>query len=714
MDDPAERASPHHADRLASSVRWFREHVRLGVALGIVVEVGLALLFRHVPQSIRPGISVAVAILPGLVVALVNGAVAGCLVATVGGIAFVLLVYNGSDTPPAASGIPLILVWVAIAALAGIVSERLRRRTTLALGSAAAAREEAEAARERAERLAARAMGLQRMTAGLGEAVTVHDVAKEILGPGLDAMVADGGLLAILDEEATTLNVIERRSIEPAVVGAAGPVGSIPVGSPGLLSDPVRTRTAAFVSSADELARRFPSIAQAASATDFNAWSVVPLIGSAPLGVLCFAYTHPRAFEPPERESLATFASQSAQALERAQLYEGQRRVAEVLQRSLLPDRVDTVPPVRAAARYLAGGPNVEVGGDWYDLLPLPDGRLGVAIGDVVGRGTRAAAVMGHFRTALRAYALAHEDPGEAIGALSRHLRVYEEVDLATLLYATLEPGTGRLRYANAGHPPALIRSADGRTRFLDARPAPPLGAGDLGGYLTSSEDLPEGGCIVLYTDGLIERRGESLDEGFARLVDAVRTSPADPEAMCDHLLAALLGGRNLVDDVAVIVLVRDPVPTELRLRLPARPAALPGLRQHLRAWLAARGAPDEAATDAVIAVSEAANNAIEHAYGAGDGAFDVHAWIDGQDLFVDVRDDGAWRDRHTTEPAVVSAAVGGSDQASRPDPSERASRATAGRGIGMIRSTMDEVRVERSDSGTRVSMRRRLWRTVP
>jgi anti-sigma regulatory factor (Ser/Thr protein kinase) len=711
VDDRVEPPT-NRADRLTNAVRWFRSHAWVSVVVGILVEVGLAATFHHVPPSTRAGITAATAVLLPLVVALVNGPVAGCLVAAVGGVAFVSLVFRTSSSPPVGSGFLLVLVWVAIAALTGAVSERLRRRTTLALGVAAIAREEAEAARERAERLAARALVLQRMTAGLSEAVTVHDVSQVILGAGLNAMTADAGLLAVIDDDATSLSVVERRGMEETAVGVSG---RVPLASAGLLTESMRARAPAFVGSFDELADRFPSTARAASTTGFRSWVVVPLVGSGPLGALCFAYARVQAFDPPEREALMTFASQCAQALERARLYEGQRRVAEMLQRSLLPERVETLPPIRVAVRYLAGGPNVEVGGDWYDLLPFPDGRLGVAIGDVVGRGTRAAAVMGHLRTALRAYALTHADPGAAIGALSRHLRVYGEVDLATLLYVTLEPGSGRLRYANAGHPPALIRAVDGATRFLDAPPAPPLGAGDPGGHATWPEDLGEGEIAILYTDGLIERRGESIDEGLARLADAVRAAPREPEALCDHILGTLHGGQDLADDVAVITLVRDPVPARLRLRLPARPTALPALRQNLRSWMATHRIPDDAASDIVIAVSEAANNAIEHAFAAAEGAFEVDASLDGDAVLIDVFDDGTWRGRSPT-PQVTTPDVapsvgakpgpGNGDHGGRDDGS--ATPAT-GRGIDMMRATMDDVRIERTEGGTRVRMRRRI-----
>jgi serine phosphatase RsbU (regulator of sigma subunit)/anti-sigma regulatory factor (Ser/Thr protein kinase) len=531
--------------------------------------------------------------------------------------------------------------------------------------------------------------------------MTVGEVAVAGLGSGLDAVGAQGGVFGLIDEDAGIIRVIQNRGYQDT----AGPIGrTVSLDAATMLSDAMRGGEPVFISSRDAFVERHPGVSPAPSGLGFRSWTALPLVASGrPLGVLGLAFRGTRRFEREDREVLAAFASQCAQALERAQLYEGQRRVAEVLQRSLLPDRVSELPSIRTAARYVAGGPNVEVGGDWYDVVALPDGLLAVTIGDVAGRGTRAAAVMGHFRTALRAYALTYPDPGEAIRALARHLGVYEEVDLATLLYMTLDPMTVELQNATAGHPPGLIREPDGSTRFLDASPAPPLGAGSVGSYTSSGDALPEGATLVLYTDGLIERRGESLDEGFARLAEAVRAGPAEPDALCDHLVDVMIGDAERADDVALIVIVRDPIPARLHLELPARPSVLPRMRRELRSWMARTDLANDVASDVLLAISEAANNAIAHAYGVGDGTFEVELALDGEDVVAEVRDEGTWRRRLARrEP--------GSDPG---DVLDRGSPATVsadrgGRGIELIRGTMDDVTIDRTDAGTTISMRRR------
>jgi PAS domain S-box-containing protein len=249
-------------------------------------------------------------------------------------------------------------------------------------------------------------------------------------------------------------------------------------------------------------------------------------------------------------------AQRAALALDNARLYERQHATAEALQRSLLPERLPAPPGVRLAARYVPGSVGVEVGGDWYDALEPGPSTVALAIGDVAGRGVPAAAAMGQLRTALRAFTLEGHPPERALALLAHFLDGLASAELATALCATLDTRTGALRLASAGHPPPVLVAADGTAALLDVPAAAPLGAGDIAPRPREAV-LEPGATLLLYTDGLVERRDESLEAGLARLVAAARGRGGDPETLCDAVLEALVAGRERPDDVALIALRR-------------------------------------------------------------------------------------------------------------------------------------------------------------
>ena len=256
---------------------------------------------------------------------------------------------------------------------------------------------------------------------------------------------------------------------------------------------------------------------------------------------------------------LQDFARRVGMAVENARLFARERSVALGLQQSLLPELFPTIAGVSMASRYLPGGPDVEVGGDWYDTLPLPDGTLGMAMGDVVGRGVRAAALMGQLRSALRAYALEGHTPGECLGLLGRVLEVISDGALVTVVKTHLDPASRRLVWSNAGHPPPLILGPDGTAHFLGEAQGPPVGTLAEPRYPDVVEELEPGSLIVLYTDGLVEDRSTPLDDGLARLREAVMAGPRhDLEALCDSIIATRLGEAPVDDDVALLVVRLD------------------------------------------------------------------------------------------------------------------------------------------------------------
>jgi PAS domain S-box-containing protein len=289
---------------------------------------------------------------------------------------------------------------------------------------------------------------------------------------------------------------------------------------------------------------------------DEDRWQQVPLvIEGASVGSLRLATAPGRSFSTTERSLLQDAADRAALAIRRAQLHEEEHRIAVELQRGLIPKSLPEVRGIALAASYEVAGIGVQVGGDWYDAFAIPDGRLGIVVGDVTGRGIRAASAMGQLRTLTRAFALAedgHRPPGDALTLLNRHQLALGDEQLFTIVYAVIDPVDGTIWWANGGHPPPLFRGADGSCAYLEG------GNGLMGvednRYETFQRRLGPGSTVVLYTDGLIERRGESLDAGLERLVDAACAGPEEPLPLRDHILARLTEPGEQYDDVTAVV----------------------------------------------------------------------------------------------------------------------------------------------------------------
>jgi serine phosphatase RsbU (regulator of sigma subunit) len=282
----------------------------------------------------------------------------------------------------------------------------------------------------------------------------------------------------------------------------------------------------------------------------------VPLIvegrvtGVMPLG----SFTR-RAFTPEEVRVTQLAADRMAVAIENARLYERDHQIAETLQRSLLPNTVPSVPGLEVAARYLPARAEAQVGGDWYDVVALGGGGLALSIGDVAGHGIEAAAMMGQLRNALRSAALEGEDVASAMTRVDHLLQSQRERpdSIATAVFARLNGDGATLELSSAGHPPPLVVRPDGTTQYLDKVRSVPLGVPAPGGRRASSCPIEPGSLLVLYTDGLVERRGQSLTEGLDRLAEAAATAGLDPELACDRVVAAMLRGEGPSDDVALL-----------------------------------------------------------------------------------------------------------------------------------------------------------------
>ncbi|PSM39318.1 PAS sensor protein [Streptomyces dioscori] len=244
-----------------------------------------------------------------------------------------------------------------------------------------------------------------------------------------------------------------------------------------------------------------------------------------------------------------------AEAAERLRASERrQRETAVTLQRSLLPQELEEPDDLRVAATYHPGGTEAAVGGDWYDVITLGGGRTALVIGDVMGRGIRAAAVMGQLRTAVRAYARLDLPPHEVLQLLDGLAMEIDANQIATCVYAVHDPNEGRLVYASAGHLPILVRDESGTVHRADEPTGPPLGTG---GWMHASGSVPlgPGSTAVLYTDGLVERRDADLDEGIASLEGALAGATGTPQVVCDRLVRSMGVTAEHDDDVAVLVL---------------------------------------------------------------------------------------------------------------------------------------------------------------
>jgi hypothetical protein len=280
-------------------------------------------------------------------------------------------------------------------------------------------------------------------------------------------------------------------------------------------------------------------------------WAGVPLVlDGAVIGALEVAVR----VDDDDLGLLVRAADRAAVAISRAQAHERERRIAETLQRALLPDRLPAIAGLSLAARFEPAAGGVQVGGDWYDALPLPSGLVAVAIGDVAGKGVPAAALMGELRSGLRAYALEGGDPHQTLERLNS--LVLASARMATVLLAVVDPNEGAVRYASAGHLPPLLVGPDGSATLLDEGRGPPLLA-YRGSEGSGTVQLERGAQLVLYTDGLVERRGEAIDEGLGRLVDAAAGSADGAEETCEQLVAAMELPESR-DDVAVLAVRRD------------------------------------------------------------------------------------------------------------------------------------------------------------
>ncbi len=419
-----------------------------------------------------------------------------------------------------------------------------------------------------------------------------------------------------------------------------------------------------------------------ATGRDISSLVAVPLSEDGRrLGVMIATSPLPGRFSEEQARLFALAADRCARALANAAAYERERRTAAALQTGLLPQGVPALRHGELAVRYLPalGGP--AVGGDWYDAIVLPDGRIGLAIGDVTGHGAEAAVLMGQMRTALRAYALEGSSPAVVVSRLNQLALSLAEDAMATLVYTIIEADLTKGTFVNAGHPPPIRVTADG-AEHVQGVSSPPACASSTSTFEEHEFVLAAGDAFCLYSDGLIEERGVTMPEREAALLAALGTTAA-AELLCERALAALRPHGAVDDDVALLVLQTAETGLGLKVSDVAAPESLGGARAAVREWLAGVGASAAEIGEIQLAANEACMNVIEHAYEpAGSGRFTIEGHLDGATVVLIVRDNGRW--------------------------SEVRARGR-GRGLKLMEAVMDSVQLSFSSQGTVVVLRRDL-----
>ena len=538
-----------------------------------------------------------------------------------------------------------------------------------------------------ADRQRTRERQLQQVSADLASAGSVAEAARLLV-----ARLGD-----ILGAEAIGVYLVEpERGIKLAHAdGYPGAVldaySALRFDDPDPIAAAVRTGEPVWIRDRAQWARDWPELVHHAVADEWHAAATLPLPAAGRVvGTVAICFPTEREFPADEQGFVLALVAQAAPAFERAATADERRLIAETLQTSLLPPTLPRLERLALASRYLPGAHGTQAGGDWYDVLPLDGGRVAIAVGDVVGQGAKAAAIMGQLRSALSGYLLEGHGPVRALEHLDRFACRVPGAAGSTVACMVLEPETGELTWARAGHPPPIV-TGPGGARLLEGATGTVLAVRGRPPFTAGTDRIDAGDSIVLYTDGLVERRGEIIDTGIQRLVDAAtRHHALAPVALTDALLDGALGSGaggwssgaastpDPADDVAIIVARLVPAP--LRLVLPAEAPMLRKLRVSLITWTAAVGLDEDDSYDLQLAVGEAAANAVEHAYRDGPaGTMAVELRHDaGGAVRARVRDEGSWR----------------------PAPDDKGYR---GRGLDLIRDVSSRMELDRGPAGTEV-----------
>ena len=517
--------------------------------------------------------------------------------------------------------------------------------------------------------------GVAELAARLAGALSVDDVAREALRYGVEAARADHARVVLQDGPALRMARRARADVHDESAERLPPLWARVRQDEALPSAEVVATGRPLWLEADELPPYTGLLGEPAGASRLQTVAAVPLNAGGVAGALALGWERARPLGQADRAALSTVGNLIGQALGRARRFDEQRGHAETLQRSMLPAEMPVVDGASIGARYVPSAPGSSAGGDFYDAFRLDDDRVFLVIGDVVGHGVLAAAVMGQVRAGLRVLALRHPDPVDVLAGLDAFVASLGTEMFATALVGVLDLRSGELALANAGHPQPYVRRSGGG-EFLPVPPGPPLGiAAERAGYSTT---LHRDDVLILYTDGLVEVAGQDLDVGLGALAALTerRRDTADPRQLCSLLLADLGAGD---DDTAVMVVTRN---EGLRLTastdVPAESIA-PGLaRTWARGVLGRWGVDEETGQRALLGINELVTNALLHARSPAHVELD----LDDLRLLVLVTD-------HGLGPVV---AVQGADPG-----------AVRGRGLAIVEALADAWGTERTSRGTTV-----------
>ncbi|MFI7361980.1 SpoIIE family protein phosphatase [Streptomyces sp. NPDC050149] len=471
----------------------------------------------------------------------------------------------------------------------------------------------------------------------LAEARSTAEVLRVAYSLSMPGFSPDG--LAVFGVEGERLTIVGHHGHN---MGDEGPFSDMPLETDYPAAEVVRSGRAVYLPTPEDYRDRYPATWPLARRFGRRSWAFLPLIvAGRTMGTWMAGFRHPVSFSPDERSVLTTVARMLAQALARAGVAETERELSLGLQRSMMPSLGPDIPGMTVAARYVPTGGGLQVGGDWYDMIPLPNGRIALVIGDVQGHDVRAAGLMGQLRIALRAYASEGHPPDAVLSRASRFLSgltdAYEdgeqpEARFATCLYAEADPETGTLDIARAGHPDPVVMTGDGTAVIRRTEGGLPLGIEADADYPATRITLEAGETIMLCTDGLIETGGHDLATGWVRLRPILERHTEDLEKLADELVQAVHGPAShhttgpladrREDDIALLLLRREastthraaPRRTALTIAQaePERIAAARSLlREMLHDW-----ADEEQIDSAVLMVSEMATNVLVHTDG--------------------------------------------------------------------------------------------------
>ncbi len=556
-------------------------------------------------------------------------------------------------------------------ALAGVAAHAFDR---------AKAFEETARTRAEAERSAARLASLQQATAGFAAAVTTKDVMSVAAHQARTVLGATAVWVLLLDHTGAQLVSIGDSDPDES----ARPSLGFPIALDTLSRAAFLAGETVVVESHDDLSLRFPD-ATSLYVTGHFAWALMPFhLGNRETGLLRLAFPLARTFRAEEVSYMEAISDQCGQAIERVTRQAAEHDAVSQLQRNLLPHSVNSTDHVAVSACYRPAGTAIAVGGDWYDTIPLAGQAVLLIVGDVVGRGVSAALAMGQLRSAARALGQQLE-PAELLHALDRFVGDVEDGYFTTMACVIVDPLANELRYSIAGHPPPLLRDARGRVRELSGGRAQPLGAA-RGVRPQATEPLHDGSLLVLYTDGLVERRREVIDIGIDRLATAMLTIDETAPGWCEELIDSCIDETALHDDIAVLGAAISRHPVTLRIELGPDLSSLGASRATMRPWLQRLGATDEELYDVILAIGEAASNALQYGNVTDERPAVIELSYEPPGaLIVVVTDNGVWYDRPLDDPS------GG------------------GRGLSIMRTLMGPIEITRSPSGTSVRLQRSL-----